>query len=130
MSNSIKSTLLHVVFFVLAVSVVTVRSTCAEGYDFVACEVGGSYVAASPKTQNCIIGMKKCCDKDMVSFQTPSSQHLHTEQSWSEDSTCPPSRVVTFNARQKRNTPTADVCLPARAVGWEMAIRTTPISAS
>ncbi|KAI9605637.1 hypothetical protein H4Q26_004002 [Puccinia striiformis f. sp. tritici PST-130] len=83
MSNSIKSTLLHVVFFVLAVSVVTVRSTCAEGYDFVACEVGGSYVAASPKTQNCIIGMKKCCDKDMA----------------------------------KRNTPTADVCLPARAVG-------------
>ncbi|KAI7942603.1 hypothetical protein MJO28_012630 [Puccinia striiformis f. sp. tritici] len=44
MSNSIKSTLLHVVFFVLAVSVVTVRSTCAEGYDFVACEVGGSYL--------------------------------------------------------------------------------------
>ncbi|KAI7933190.1 hypothetical protein MJO28_017776 [Puccinia striiformis f. sp. tritici] len=31
-------------------------------------------VAASPKTQNCIIGMKKCCDKDM-SRAGPKTQH-------------------------------------------------------
>ncbi|POV96214.1 hypothetical protein PSHT_15246 [Puccinia striiformis] len=87
MSNSIKFTLLHVVLLVLTISVVTVRSGCAKGYDVVACDVGGQYRAPVGENQNCIIGLKKCCNRDMVSLGTPSSQHLHTEQSWSEDLT-------------------------------------------